>query len=53
VYVERSGRLELTDVTFHDNAHLMKIIEKIVSRVGRGGRIESRWWMRACRTARA
>lgn len=35
VYVERGGRLELTDVTFHDNAHLMKIIEKIVSRVGR------------------
>jgi pilus assembly protein CpaF len=34
-YVERKGRLELTDVTFHDNAHLMKIIEKIVSRVGR------------------
>jgi pilus assembly protein CpaF len=35
VYVERRGRLELTEVTFHDNAHLMKIIEKIVSRVGR------------------
>ena len=35
VYIERAGRLELTDVTFHDNAHLMKIIEKIVSRVGR------------------
>jgi pilus assembly protein CpaF len=35
VYVERRGRLELTDVTFHDNAHLMKIIEKIVSRIGR------------------
>jgi len=35
VYVERAGRLELTPVTFHDNAHLMKIIEKIVSRVGR------------------
>jgi pilus assembly protein CpaF len=35
VYVERKGRLELTDVSFHDNAHLMKIIEKIVSRVGR------------------
>jgi pilus assembly protein CpaF len=35
VYVERDGRLELTSVTFHDNAHLMKIIEKIVSRVGR------------------
>ncbi len=35
VYIERRGRLELTDVSFHDNAHLMKIIEKIVSRVGR------------------
>ena len=35
VYVERGGRLQLTDVSFHDNAHLMKIIEKIVSRVGR------------------
>ena len=35
VYVERHGRLELTDVTFTDDAHLMKIIDKIVSRVGR------------------
>ena len=35
VYVERRGKLELTEVTFHDNAHLMKIIEKIVSRIGR------------------
>ncbi|WP_069704807.1 CpaF family protein [Burkholderia seminalis] len=35
VYVERCGRLELTDVTFYDDAHLMKVIEKIVSRVGR------------------
>lgn len=34
-YVERQGRLELTDVTFYDDAHLMKVIEKIVSRVGR------------------
>ncbi|WP_042300507.1 CpaF family protein [Paraburkholderia kururiensis] len=34
-YVERNGRLELTDVTFYDDAHLMKVIEKIVSRVGR------------------
>ena len=38
VYVERAGRLELTSVTFNDNAHLMKIIEKIVSRVGRRAR---------------
>src|SRR6266702_4616967 len=35
IYVERRGKLELTDVTFYDDAHLMKVIEKIVSRVGR------------------
>ncbi len=35
VYVERKGRLELTDIVFADTAHLMKIIDKIVSRVGR------------------
>lgn len=35
VFVERSGRLELTPIQFKDNAHLKKIIEKIVSRVGR------------------
>jgi pilus assembly protein CpaF len=35
VFVERRGRLELTDVTFVDQAHLMKIIDKIVSGVGR------------------
>ena len=35
VYVERKGCLELTPVTFNDDAHLMKIIDKIVSRVGR------------------
>ncbi|WP_321961864.1 CpaF family protein [Paraburkholderia sp. J7] len=34
-YVERKGRLELTDIQFYDDAHLMKVIEKIVSRVGR------------------
>lgn len=35
IYIERKGRLELSDVTFYDDAHLMKVIEKIVSRVGR------------------
>ncbi|HVE08756.1 MAG TPA: CpaF family protein [Paraburkholderia sp.] len=35
VYVERRGRLEHTDITFYDDAHLMKVIERIVSRVGR------------------
>jgi len=35
VYVERFGRLQLTEVRFGSNAHLMKIIDKIVSRIGR------------------
>jgi pilus assembly protein CpaF len=35
VYVERAGKLELTDVRFESDAHLMKIIDKIVSGIGR------------------
>ncbi|BAL26421.1 CpaF family protein [Azoarcus sp. KH32C] len=35
IYVERHGKIELTNVTFSDDSHLMKIIDKIVSRVGR------------------
>ncbi len=35
VFVERHGRLELTDVIFADDAHLLRIIQRIVSRVGR------------------
>ncbi len=35
VFVERLGRLELTDVVFRDEAHLRQIIDRIVSRVGR------------------
>jgi pilus assembly protein CpaF len=35
VYVERKGLLELTNVRFHDDAHLLRIIDKIVSQVGR------------------
>ena len=35
IYVERAGKLQLTDVKFRDEAHLRKIIEKIVSAVGR------------------
>ena len=35
VYVERNGKLELTNVTFKDGAHLYRIIDKIVSEVGR------------------
>jgi pilus assembly protein CpaF len=35
VYVERNGKLVKTEVNFSDDEHLMKIIDKIVSRVGR------------------
>ncbi len=35
IYVERRGRLEKTDVQFRDNKHLMQIIDRIVSKVGR------------------
>ena len=35
VYIERGGKLSLTPIRFKDNAHLLHIIEKIVSRVGR------------------
>src|SRR5215471_13874336 len=35
VYVEKAGKLELTNLSFKDNTHLMQIIERIVSRVGR------------------
>ncbi len=35
VYVERQGRLELTEVRFENEAHLLKIIDKIVSGIGR------------------
>jgi pilus assembly protein CpaF len=35
VFVERAGKLELTDVTFRDEHHLLRIIDKIVSAVGR------------------
>jgi pilus assembly protein CpaF len=35
IYVERRGKLELTDVSFTDERHLLRIIDKIVSLVGR------------------
>ncbi|QDV73150.1 CpaF family protein [Botrimarina mediterranea] len=35
VFVEKSGKLVKTQVTFRDNKHLMQIIDRIVSRVGR------------------
>ena len=48
VFVERKGKLERSVIRFTDNAHLLKIIEKIASGVGR--RIDESSPM-ACRTA--
>ena len=35
IYIERHGKIEATNVTFKDDEHLMRVIERIVSSVGR------------------
>jgi pilus assembly protein CpaF len=35
IYIERNGKIERTGTTFADNAHLLRIIDKIVSQIGR------------------
>src|SRR4051812_40998236 len=35
VYVERGGKLQKTDITFRDDRHILQIIDRIVSKVGR------------------
>ncbi len=51
VYVERKGRLEKTDVQFQDTKHLVRIVNKIVSAVGRCiDEFLSRWSMRVLPT---
>ena len=35
VFVERTGKLQLTDTVFRDDKHLLHVIDKIVSTVGR------------------
>lgn len=35
IYIERRGKIEKTDITFKDDGHLMRVIERIVSSVGR------------------
>ena len=66
VFIERAGKLELSDVNFKDEKHLMRIIDKIVSAVGRRvdesnpyvdarlqtARVSTRWSRRLRSTAR-
>jgi pilus assembly protein CpaF len=35
VYIEREGRLEMTNVTFQNDEHVMKVIQRIISPIGR------------------
>ena len=35
VFIEKNGRIQRSEVTFRDNAHLMQILDRIVSRIGR------------------
>src|SRR5205085_4945766 len=35
VYIERNGRLERVNIAFHDDRHLLQIVQRIVGRVGR------------------
>jgi len=35
IYIERNGRIEITNITFENDAHLMRIIDRIVSPLGR------------------
>jgi hypothetical protein len=56
VYIERRGRLELTDVQFRDTKHLRQIIDRIVAQVGRSGDASTktaRWLTHAFPTAAA
>ena len=47
VYIEREGKLELTGVTFQNDEHVMKIIQRIIAPIGAGSTSRRRWWMPA------
>ena len=53
VYVERGGMLERVPATFQDDAHLMRVIDRIVAASAGASTTARRWWTRAWRTARA
>ena len=53
VYVERRGKLELTDVTFRDNAHVMNIAPRSSRGSAAASTNRGRWSTRACPTAAA
>src|ERR671911_1608262 len=53
VYVERKGKLELTEIRFRDNAHVMNIAQRIVTRSAGASTRPARSRTPACPTARA
>ena len=53
IFIERAGKIERTEATFADNAHLLRIIDKIVSQIGRRVDEASPMVDARCRTAAA
>ena len=53
VWVERNGKTERTDVKFDDEPHIRRILDRIVSRIGRRIDESARRWMHVCPTALA
>src|SRR5438034_7627155 len=53
VYVERNGKILLTDRKFDDENHLLRVIDFIVSRSVGASTSARRWSMPGCSTARA
>ena len=53
VYIERDGKLELTNVTFQNDEHVMRIIQRIIAPIGRRVDESSQWSTPAWRMARA
>src|SRR5579871_5495275 len=51
IWIERQGRLYPTNVKFHDESHLRRILNKIVAQVGRRVESRRRWWTPASPTA--
>ena len=49
VFIERGGMLMKVDTAFRDDRHLLQIIDRIVSRVGRRVMSPRPWWTLACR----
>jgi pilus assembly protein CpaF len=53
IYVERAGKLEMTNVEFRDNDHVLRIIDRIIRHSAADSTSRAQWSTRACLTAAA